>query len=121
MKQWQKYGVVSLVFIIGVAVGLMLPIRLLNPVSSSTKLTVERDITTGSTYTSYSKDVWFGDIFYQISYTAEGKVLVIGVFGDSSFYETFPAEPDSKFTVFGMEGVISEVHDSYIVVLVKPL
>jgi len=121
MKVWQKYSIVSLVFIAGLVIGLMLPIRLLNILSPSTTLTIDRDTQTGNTWTGHGKNFVFGSIGYSIYYTIEGKVLVIGVFGNSTFDETFSALPNSKFTVFGMEGVISEVHDGYIIVSVRPL
>lgn len=121
MKQWQIVGIISLVFIMGLVMGLMLPYRLLDVKPSSVRLTVERDAVTGSVGTGYGKDVRFNDVYYLIGYSVDGDVYVVGVFGNSSFQESFPAETGSKFTVFGMEGVISEVQDNYIVVLVKPL
>ena len=121
MKTWQKGIIVSLAFIIGLVIGLILPTRLLTVLSSSTTLIIDRDTWTGNTYTAYGKSFNLGSIDYSISYTDVGKVRVTGTFSNSTFDETFPAELNSKFTVFGMEGVISEVHNGYIIVSVRPL
>jgi hypothetical protein len=121
MKKWQIVGITSVVFIIGLVMGLMLPYRLLDVKSSSVRLTVERDVETSNGGTSYGKEVRFNDVYYRVSYGVDGDVYIVGVFGDSSFHETFPAEAGSKFTVFGMEGIVSEVYDSHVVVLVKPI
>jgi len=120
MKKWQIIAVVSIAFIMDLVTGLVLPLRLLP--STSVRLTVQRDEphVGGTGMTSYPETVRFNDVLYEISYGDYG-VLVFGIFGNSSFHESFPAESGSKFIVFGMEGVISEVHDSYIVILVKSL
>src|SRR3989304_5159141 len=86
-KKWIGIGLV-LGLAIGFMVGLIVPF---NFPPSITTLTVQRDQGTSSSYTSYAQDFRNGNAYYSIGYTTENKIQVVGVFGNSSFIETFDA------------------------------
>ena len=115
-----KLLVISIVIglVIGFVLGLFVPLNPLTP--SPFTLKVQKDEEMLGNYTINAKYFWIGKTYYSIEYTTDNKIIILGVFGDSSFSETFDSIPNT-YKVFGAEITISEVHDDYIIVKVTPI
>lgn len=118
-KKWICLCVI-LSFAVGLMVGLFVPFN----ITSYQTLTVQRDeeYPTGGGATGYAKDFRFGETWYLVGYSTDGKVYVGGFFGDSDFLEeNLEAVEGKTYKVFGAEITVSQVHDDYIIVTVKSL